>query len=84
MQQLVLGLRGELLLPWFSPDSLGIQDQESPLGERTESHAVDTDQALGDRPRGRTSCWEEGEAVTAQRVSGTRGLPQTPGLALAR
>ena len=46
-------------LPRSSPDTLGRQDQASPLGIRAEPHAVDTDQALGDGPRGGASCGEK-------------------------
>lgn len=43
-------------LPGLLLDALGLQDQERPLGERAEPHAVDANQALGDRPRGRATC----------------------------
>lgn len=49
----------------FSPDSLGLQDEARPLGERAEPHAIDADQALGDRPWGRASCRGQADAVTA-------------------
>lgn len=48
----------------FSPDSLGLQDEARPLGERAEPHAIDADQALGDRPWGRAPCRGQAEAVT--------------------
>lgn len=63
-QQVPRGL-GEPPSSRTSPDPLGLQDQECPLGEWAEPHAVETDEALGDRPRGRASCRGEGQVVTA-------------------
>lgn len=55
----------------FSPDALGLQDEARPLGERAEPHAIDADQALGDRPWGRASCRGQADAVTPWRAAGT-------------
>lgn len=83
-QQLVPGRLGKRPLPGSSPNSLGLQDQERPLGERAEPHAVDADQALGDRPRGRASCGGDEAVVTAPRAAGTPILPPPPGQAAER
>lgn len=71
-------------LPGPLPDSLGLQDQECSLGEWAEPHAVDADQALGDRSWGRASCGGGAEAVTARRAAGTPILPPSQGQAAER
>lgn len=44
----------------FSPDAFGPEDKARPVRVGAEPHAVDTDQALWDRPRGEASCGGRG------------------------
>lgn len=68
----------------FSPDAFGPEDKARPVRKGAEPHAVDADQALGDRPRGRASCGGDAAVVTAPRAAGTPILPPPPGQAAER
>lgn len=61
------------------PDSLGLQDHQSPLSKGAEPHAVDANQALLHRTRRRASCRRQ-ETVKAQIAgrSRTSGHPRSP------
>lgn len=78
-QLLVPGWLRERPAPSSSPNSLGLQDQERPLGERAEPHAVDANQALGDLPRGRASCREKRRRLQPQQQRELSASRRPPG-----